>query len=257
MKTIKKSSESNDAVELKTTSFLPSDEYRHIYNNHVICVTDSRGYAQPDNRFPTELRVDASQGFIPLWNKGVSLNWRFNKSFSYYFKKPALAKDYIRKLMGEAIIAWGEGCPIKFHEVRDNWDFEIQMHKEDCDNTGCVLASSFFPGGGQNTLYIYPTMFKQSRKEQKETIEHEMGHVFGLLHFFANISEKQWKSELFGSNSPFTIMNYGPKSRLTARDVKDLKKLYQLVWSGALTEINGTPIKTFDSYHMNRYSVLV
>jgi hypothetical protein len=84
-----------------------------------------------------------------------------------------------------------------------------------------------------------------------ETMEHEIGHIFGLRHFFANISEKEWSSELFGTDSAFSIMNYGDKSKLTADDIKDLKILYELVWSGKLTEINGTEIKLFKSYHMS------
>jgi hypothetical protein len=252
MKAIKKASIKNPSFELKTSSFLPAEEYRHIYNKHVICVTDSKGYAQPENKDLTRIRLDSSEGFIPLWDKDVSLNWRFNESFGSQFKDPEAAKDGIRKLFGEAIGSWKDACPIKFHEVKDNWDFEIAMHKEDCDNSGCVLASSFFPGTGQNTFFIYPTMLQQTHKEQMETIEHEMGHIFGLRHFFANISERKWKSELFGINSSFSIMNYGDKSKLTANDVRDLKRLYQLVWSGELTEINGTKIKKFISYHMSK-----
>ena len=95
-------------------------------------------------------------------------------------------------------------------------------------------------------------MFNQSPEEQLETVEHELGHIFGLRHFFANISEKKWKSELFGTNSPFSIMNYGDKSKLRASDINDLKKLYELVWSGALTEINGTKIKKLVSFHMSK-----
>ena len=242
----------NPDFDLKTNSFLPAEEYRHVYNRHVICVTDSKGYAQPENVDLAKLRVDATDGFIPLWSKDVSLNWRFNKSFARFFKKPEAAKNGVRQLFGEAILAWKDACPIKFHEVKDGWDFEIAMHREDCDDTGCVLASSFFPGAGQSTFYIYPTMFKQSHQEQKETIEHEMGHIFGLRHFFANISEKEWKSLLFGSNKPFSIMNYGAKSKLTATDLKDLRRLYQLIWSDQLTEINGTKIKKFVSYHMSK-----
>ena len=251
-KTTKKATVENPAFELKTSSFLPSSEFRHVYNKHVICVTDSKGYAQPDNRELAEIRVDASDGFIPLWEKGVSLNWRFNKSFGSFFKNPDAAKAKIRKLLGDAIVAWKDACPIKFHEDKDAWDFEIAMHKEDCDNSGCVLAASFFPGPGQNTFYIYPTMLAQTYEEQKETFEHELGHVFGLRHFFANISEKQWKSELFGTNNPFSIMNYGAKSKLTPNDIKDLKRLYDLVWSNKLTEINGTKIKKFTAYHISR-----
>jgi len=124
------------------------------------------------------------------------------------------------------------------------------MHEEKCNPKGCVLASAFFPGPGQNIFYIYPTMLEQSPQEQLETIEHEMGHIFGLRHFFAKISEAKWKSELFGTHSPFSIMNYGDSSKLMPADINDLKQLYELVWSGALIEINGTPVKKFVSYHM-------
>lgn len=243
-----------DAFALNTSSFLPADKYLHQYRNSkkstVLCVTDSRGYEEPDNKSPLEIRVDSSAGFIPLWERDVILNWRFNKSFGSFFKNPDAAKDGIRKLFGQAILNWGAACPVKFHEDNDAWDFEIAMHEENCNASGCVLASAFFPGPGQNIFYIYPTMFQQPAQEQLETIEHEMGHVFGLRHFFANISETKWKSELFGTDTPFSIMNYGDKSKLMPADINDLQRLYALVWSRELTEINGTKIKTFVSYHM-------
>ena len=44
-------------------------------------------------------------------------------------------------------------------------------------------------------------------------------------------------------------MNYGELSRLTENDKKDLKRLYQLAWSGALKKINGTPIKFVRPFH--------
>lgn len=251
MRATKKSAIENKDFELKTTSFLPAKEYLHVYSKHIVCITDSRGYPQPDNKDLIEIRLDASNGFIPLWEQGVTLNWRFSKSFGSYFAKPDLAKAGVKKLLGEAILAWQDACPIKFHENNDAWDFEIAMHQENCDASGCVLASAFFPSPGQNIFYIYPTMFKQSYQEQVETMAHEIGHIFGLRHFFANITEKEWASEHFGTENEFSIMNYGDKSELTINDIKDLKSLYQLVWSGQLTEINGTKIKLFNSYHSN------
>ena len=82
-----------------------------------------------------------------------------------------------------------------------------------------------------------------------ETLIHEIGHVFGLRHFFANISETAWPSQIFGTHKPFSIMNYGSQSELTADDKSDLKRLYQLVWAGELTQINGTPIKLVKAFH--------
>lgn len=246
----KKTNTTESAFDLNTLTFLPAEEYRHIYNNKVICITDSKGHPEPENVNPIKIRVGTG-GFIPLWDIGVSLNWRFSKSFASYFKNPEAAKNGVRELLVKAITAWKDACPIKFHEVKEGWDFEIDMHTEDCDGSGCVLASAFFPGAGQNVFYIYPTMFKQTYQEQIETIEHEIGHIFGLRHFFANVKETNLKSELFERDTAFSIMNYGDESKLENTDIEDLKKLYQLVWSNQLTEINGTPIKKFVSYHMS------
>ena len=60
-------------------------------------------------------------------------------------------------------------------------------------------------------------MFTQEPEEQVETLIHEIGHVFGLRHFFANVSETAWPSEIFGTHDTFSIMNYGRASQLTDR----------------------------------------
>ena len=54
---------------------------------------------------------------------------------------------------------------------------------------------------------------------------------------------------IFGVHRAFSIMNYGVLSELTDDDKNDLKNLYQAVWTGELTEINGTPIRLFAPYH--------
>lgn len=77
---------------------------------------------------------------------------------------------------------------------------------------------------------------------------HEIGHIFGLRHFFAKIHESAWPSHVYGTHTPFSIMNYGAASRLTETDRSDLKSLYRQVWSGELTNINGTPIRLFHPY---------
>jgi len=134
--------------------------------------------------------------------------------------------------------------PIKFAEREDVWDFEIVTKRsDDCDINGCVLASAFFPDAGRHELVIYPKMFTQIRKEQVDTFIHEIGHVFGLRHFFAQVNETTWPSEVFGTHKPFSIMNYGSQSELTDDDKADLKQLYQKAWNGELTEVNGTPIQ--------------
>jgi Metallo-peptidase family M12B Reprolysin-like len=222
----------------------------HVFGKGVICDTDSRGYATPRGRPPIEIVVDASEGFIPLWAKGTTLRWRFQERSIRSFEDPAAAKAEIRMLLGDALLSWGDSAPVKFVERDDAWDFEIVVRRaDDCNISGCVLASAFFPDAGRHELLIYPKMFSQSRKEQVDTLIHEIGHVFGLRHFFANVSETAWPSEVFGAHKPFTIMNYGAQSELTADDKADLKRLYQAAWIGMLTNINGTPIRLVKPFH--------
>ena len=147
-------------------------------------------------------------------------------------------------------MAWEDAVPVKFASRSDAWDFEIVMRQaDDCDTSGCVLASAFFPDAGRHKLVLYPKMFTQDREEQLETLIHEIGHVFGLRHFFAQLSETAWRSEIFGKHKKFSIMNYGGDSKLSDDDRGDLKKLYQMAWAGELTQINGTPIKFMKPFH--------
>lgn len=227
-----------------------AEQQIHILRPGAVCDTDPRGHALPRGRSPLEIVVDASEGFIPLWAKNTTLRWRFRERSMSYFANPAAAKKELRKLLGEAILAWGSAAPVRFTENNDLYDFEIVMRKTaDCDATGCTLASAFFPDSGRHKLELYPTMFEQTRQEQLETLIHELGHVFGLRHFFADIDETEWPVEIFGTHKKFSIMNYGNLSVLTNEDKSDLRRLYQRAWSGALTNINGTPIRFVKPFH--------
>lgn len=226
------------------------DSLIHTFRNGFICETDTRGYSTPQGRSPAELVVTASEGFIPLWAKNTTLRWRFGERSMRSFENSDHAKGEIRELFGEALLKWGNAAPVKFTEKEDVWDFKLVVRETDnCTTSGCVLASAFFPDPGRHELIIYPKLFSQSRKEQVDTLIHEIGHIFGLRHFFADIRETQWRSEVFGTHSPFSIMNYGDYSELTDNDQSDLRQLYQLAWSGQLTQINGTPIRFVNPYH--------
>ncbi|CAL75157.1 conserved hypothetical protein [Bradyrhizobium sp. ORS 278] len=214
------------------------------------CDTESRGHTTPNARSPLELVVNAPDGFIPLWAEGTTLRWRIRDSSLQSFANPKAAASEIEQLFGEAILRWGEAAPVKFTKQSDLWDFEVVMRNaDDCDVNGCVLASSFFPDAGRHQLILYPKMFSQPREEQVETLIHETGHIFGLRHFFAQVSESAFPSQVFGTHSKFSIMNYGADSVLTGDDKADLKKLYRMAWAGDLTEINGTPIKFVRPFH--------
>lgn len=222
----------------------------HVYGNGIICKTDSRGQETPGGLSITEIVVDASEGFIPLWEQNSILRWRFQERTFALFEDPDAARAEIKGLFADALLLWGDAAPVQFTEADDAWDFEFVVREGDaCNPNGCVLAAAFFPDGGRHEVELYPKMFTQDRTEQVETLVHEMGHVFGLRHFFANISETAWRSEIFGTHDPFSIMNYGAKSTLTQADKDDLKLLYELAWNGELVKINGTQIKFFRPNH--------
>jgi len=228
-----------------------ADPEVHVFGNRVVCETDTRGHATPRNRALVEIVLDSSEGFIPLWAPHTTLRWRFQERSMRVFRNPELAKARIEQLLGEAVLAWGNAAPIKFAKRQDAWDFEIVVREADrCNINGCVLASAFFPDAGRHELVIYPKLFSQNRSEQVETLVHEIGHAFGLRHFFANVSETAFPSVVFGTHDPFSIMNYGNKSVLTDADKADLSRLYQSAWSGVLTQINGTPIKFVKPFHV-------
>lgn len=219
------------------------DDYTHIYHGGARCATDGIGHATPDNLSPQDLVLHAPQGFIPLWAQGVTLRWRFQERSVLQFVDPDAAKDYVRGVLSEALLAWGAAVPIRFVESHQPWDFEVVLSaRDDCDPRGCTLASAFFPDAGQHELELFPLMFRSSRQEQIETMAHELGHIFGLRHFFAKTREALVPSVEFGTQDPNSIMNYGPQSRLTETDISDLISLYSRVWLGDLTQINGTPV---------------
>lgn len=222
----------------------------HIIRNGVRCDTENRGHQTPRGRSPLEIVVDASEGFIPLWVKDTTLRWHYRNGSFEAFDDAAAAKAAFEQLFGEAVLAWGDAAPVKFAKRDDSWDFEVVMRSaDDCDPNGCVLASAFFPDAGRHQLVLYPRMFEQPLEEQIETLIHEIGHIFGLRHFFALVSETAWPAEVFGEHNKFSIMNYGEDSKLTAYDKSDLKRLYQLAWTGQLTHINGTPIRFVKPFH--------
>ncbi len=107
------------------------EPYVHIYANGAVCDTDTRGQPTPGGRSVTELVVDSSEGFIPLWGGGVTLRWRFDERSMMLFLNPEGAKAALRALMGEALMAWGHAVPVRIQEVRDGWDFEVRVERQE------------------------------------------------------------------------------------------------------------------------------
>lgn len=113
-------------------SLRDSDEYLnvrnseyHSYSNQVICDTDARGFPTHRNLDPSELVLDESEGFIPLWAEGSVLRWRFQERSLSVFQNPSAIKSYIKNLMSQAMLAWGDAAPITLQNNNDLYDFEV------------------------------------------------------------------------------------------------------------------------------------
>ena len=236
----------SDPFELRDDQVANPEE--HVFGKQHVCRTEMRGQSHSGHEGLFEIVVGMAKT-IPLWATGVVLRYRFDSRSFRRFADPEAAKAAIRGLLGKAIAEWGAAAPVAFAEKKSNFDFEIvARNADDCDINGCVLASSFFPGTAQQKLTIYPRMFEQSAVEQIATIVHELGHVFGLRHYFAQISETQWASQTFGTHNKFSIMNYGEDSILTDADRADLRDLYSKARSGTLTHINVAKIELFKPF---------
>lgn len=177
------------------------------------------------------------------------MNWRFDeRSFARQVDPDGMTRK-VRRLLEEGIASWGDAAPVAFTESHKDWDFELALRaRKDCDGSGCTLASAFFPGTQREKILLYPTLFEQDRDEQVTTLAHELGHVFGLRHFFVDMDaeEKKLPSVVFGKHSRFSIMNYGSDGRLTESDRADLKRVYQAAWSADAQSMIGKQVRLLD-----------
>lgn len=222
------------------------------------CATEARfpyvAAPPPRHGVQPEIVVDVHRGKIPLWAPNTTLHWRFDRKSLRRHENADIVERRVRRLLHDAIAAWEDSAPIAFVE-NDDWDFEISVLKRrDCDEDGCTLASAFFPDSGRQRLLVYPTNFDYDLEEQVATMAHEVGHVFGLRHFFADTDpdEKNFPSMLFGKQSRFTIMNYGYESRLTEADRNDLRRLYEAAWSDDPQAPIGRPVRLLHAHHSER-----
>lgn len=222
-----------------------SKESAHVYGeSNTVCATEKRSDGADFD--PRDLMIDVGSGLALLWAENTTLRWCIDKSSLRLFPDRTEGEKYTVTLMNDAIRQWGVASPVKFQQVfeSDVWDFRVRYASApDCDSNGCVLASAYFPDAGQHDLVIYPTLIESKNHNYNVNVMvHELGHIFGLRHYFAASREAWRASAVFGKHEEVSIMNYGTKSVLTSTDLSDLKTLYELCRSGKMRDIAGYPV---------------
>jgi hypothetical protein len=251
----RKTAGTNDLLALKDDAqlLIETESQVHIIKPGFACKTESRARSRAE--IEASLVVGATDGSISLWKENQVLYWRFDEVSLRPFRNSAKIMEIIQKMLFGAIGAWGDSAPIRFKENTDVYDFQVSVMTADLrQGSGLVAASSFFPGDGRKSkLRLYPTFFRSddlTDNERLETLIHELGHIFGLRHFFAAENDPLFSGGVFGVHNKLTIMNYGANSKLTNDDKNDLKSLYKAAWTGNLTNVNRTPIRLVTSPHI-------
>lgn len=216
----------------------------HTHKKRVCCITQS-DIVQDDKKTSKTspsghymLVVDTGNNKIPLWAPNQTLTWKY----SYDSSDDKSRIEEFEAALKRAIAGWGSSAPVKLEgpkSVNDHTDFVVILYDEvnEIENGRFVLGQAFFPNTKTKRFHIWATP-EELKDELVVTIEHELGHVFGLRHYFG-ISEEVAPGVVgevayykHDPNDERSIMNYGEAgSSITSKDKSDLKSLYNLVWT--------------------------
>ncbi|KAL6801082.1 hypothetical protein GGI42DRAFT_343179 [Trichoderma sp. SZMC 28013] len=179
----------------------------------------------------TEVRVgkgDFKEDYIPRWRRGSELTYTVNvKSF------PTSAEAaQVKAAMQTAVSMWkGIGASFKYLEVdlNDSATFVVTYH---CHGPRNIYASSFFPDESPADLLVYKLGLSNAAY-LANILAHEIGHILGLRHEFADKNHKEGKilrCVLFGKKNPRSIMNYHEdpgQLQVSEQDLRELKEFYE------------------------------
>jgi hypothetical protein len=207
---------------------------------NVCCITESS--------LGGKIVLDDQTGVVPVWAQGQTLTWKYSVDAAF----DKISKSKFEDWLKQALAAWGDSAPVQVEGPKDSddTDFTVVLYNDFFRyQGGYVLGQAFFPNTESKVFHIWPA--PEGVGNYVSTIEHELGHVFGLRHWFG-MQEGNVVYFRFDENDPVSIMNYGRDSKLTAKDKKDLKAFYHAIWSGRnlhLTDVQfGTAVSVEFQY---------
>ncbi|KAL7939077.1 hypothetical protein V8C35DRAFT_180 [Trichoderma chlorosporum] len=176
--------------------------------------------------------------------------WRLRSEVTYVIcveMFPALLLDIIIDAMTAAIGKWQADSFVRFKQVdrADHATFAVTYESGD----GGAYARSFFPnesrGAGRKLVVFAKTL--QVRDCLVNILAHEVGHILGFRHEFAQVDKKErkYRSALIGEEDAQSVMNYfehPSQLQVQKRDIEGLRTLY----GSDRTEYEGMPVRDID-----------
>ena len=184
---------------------------------------------------------------IPRWD----IVTQRNPKIHYYFQKESFPSedDHYQVTVSafqEAVKEWNNvRLGLTFHFTNDpikaNFHIVYQVsHPDDRpDDPSKTNAKAFFPINPQDIIVYEPFFHQADRTKFKNTFIHELGHVLGLRHEFAEDN----KGVQFMQANDKSIMTYDLDNRSFQQSDKEGTKAFYQLKNGC--EIDGVAIKDY------------
>ncbi|KAE9569732.1 hypothetical protein CGMCC3_g14154 [Colletotrichum fructicola] len=162
---------------------------------------------------------------IPRWKASTALKW-FLKSEGF---PSADGAKLAAETMNQAAQDWNDlsfGVSISQTTDEAAANFNLVYQDNPPDEPG-LLASAFFPLQADMDVVIYGTGLKNSENYPlKSTLLHELGHVFGLRHEFAD-EDSRGQIQFMEANKD-SVMSYNGVVIIEETDKHGIREFYKL-----------------------------
>lgn len=183
---------------------------------------------QPD---PQALVVGEAN-LVTLWNDGSTINYTI---LANTFPNETMRQTALTAF-SEAAYNWTNAgftkIKLVYTDRLEDSKYTIRFQSTPSGNT---VASTFKPNLDDVTdVNVYPLFYQLGGSTQElfnrqvNTMQHEIGHIFGLRHEFALTGETNRPAIQIGDPNPLSIMSYNADRTIQPSDVATINVLYTL-----------------------------